>query len=56
MLSSDWNEKELSYATRPGLGEVLGGEPTVSAGNLVSFDVSAAVPTPARARPGTRSR
>lgn len=46
VLSSDWSEKDLSYATRPGLGEVLGGEPTVSATNLVSFDVSAAVPAP----------
>ncbi len=42
VLSSEWNERELAYTNRPGLGQVLGA-PQVSAKNLVSFDVGGAV-------------
>ncbi|WP_212828135.1 DNRLRE domain-containing protein [Catellatospora sp. TT07R-123] len=43
VLSSDWTEKDLAYAHRPGLGQVLNENPAVSEANLLTFNVDGAI-------------
>ncbi|MBV1853478.1 CBM96 family carbohydrate-binding protein [Catellatospora tritici] len=43
VLSSDWTQKDLAYAHRPGLGDVLNEAPAVSDSNLITFNVDNAI-------------
>lgn len=44
VLTNEWTERELSYANRPGLGQVLSGAPGVAENKVITFDVSGVLP------------